>query len=1466
MPLRSLRPNRSERDLKRRSTLDPAGLFKRTDKDTRFIQSTDNLGAARIAASEDGFRPTSSDVARPSTGHHGRPPPSPPLQQRTPNTRRFSLMRFRHASDSQLSAKAREHAAAADDDDGHHDGDDDDNDNDDDGAPRCLRCPLCLLSLPYPSTLRVSPAIITTAPTVLEPEHAHEHDQEEKPTPRRSRMQHFTLRRRSFDPSLGEKPTPLRKSMDRKRKPLGFRRSQVNLLDDESARVSTSSQRPDVLTESRESAESTSSLAPPATRESESSKSDGSSGGHISFDQTPRPSHTSRTGSARFGFGRRKQRASLFPLPMKIEPPQFPDTAPATPRASTGARSIASTQHSPTGSSPPLTARRTHHGEAGAQTPPIPSSSQVALAAGALNLPSPGAGSLFRNDSYRSTRSARSSPNPNGQPRVGLRGRSSTMGSMGGHSDDAGSPTPPGGPSGRTSTSTAAGRSSFSNLFGLSARFRQNSEPYSPRHPSPAHGILGNSAFSSHQNSMNISRETLILPEREEGETPGRYLERIEANNFDKSVVASYLSRTDDPFLLAVLRSYMRKFAFFGDPIDMAIRKLLMQVELPKETQQIDRVLQGFADRYHECNPGIYINTDKAYFISFSIIILHTDVFNKNNKRKMQRPDYIKNSSCEGVSPDVLGCFYDNIVYTPFIHIEDEVDLKNITSKKSKRTAVLKGPMSDPTKKVSKEPLDPYTLIFEGKLDALRPTIRDVMQLDDPYNYTGTTATLDTKNIYKLFSKYGVIQIVSSRSRPEAFMSEAAQENPQGTSVGIVEMPVTKVGVLWRKDTKKKKARSPWQEWGAVLTRSGLSLFRNSTWAKNLMSQHDQHLKRGDGGPVVFQPALPDFKQDHIIPMDGAVALVDNTYKKHKHAFVMFSKSGEETFLADSEKDLNEWLGVLNYTAAFETLGVRSRGMIGGLYEGQKSRGMRRLESSHSTKTVATTSGDVPIQSGKIDNQFAQQMMDARKELMQVRITESEDKLTQAIKGLEARLRDARHLQILAPIQPKTRELVIHAAGRLSAKLKWTRIEIWRMKCHRDILAQELEDEKQGSMERQAQTTESQPQPAQSQLSPQQSRKASIAGGLARLTSKTSSVTSGSKPPPLSPGSLARPGTKSSRDTEFGGDETFRTPPETSRQSSPSDPSAHFHLPTMSFGHATSERRSSFASSSAHSPRMYPADHRPSISTTGDGTIDSDYDSDSEHGSQYATPPPGEAEEVDPKTPDFSPLEGPRTEAHGSDNEALTALTGSPRSRTKQRRSLHRTLRDSRGNSSHRRGHKSRDSASTIASDNTESEGLARSKGSFTVHGKKASVIQFGSDWHNMTAEERLKTKKQLQEASEAASADERDGSVISSGTATAFSPGSDGNEHSRNLSADTLKPRKLSADTTKQRHVSSQTITPSSFRESFKMGESDSDSASDMSDIAEESPIHPRTSGDQLKSLGGKAERPARSPRMTTV
>ena len=53
--------------------------------------------------------------------------------------------------------------------------------------------------------------------------------------------------------------------------------------------------------------------------------------------------------------------------------------------------------------------------------------------------------------------------------------------------------------------------------------------------------------------------------------------------------------------------------------------------------------------------------------------------------------------------------------------------------------------------------------------------------------------------------------------------------------------------------------------------------------------------------------------------------------------------------------------------------------------------------------------------------------------------------------------------------------------------------------------------------------------------------------------------------------------------------------------------------------------------------------------------------------------------------------------------------------------------------------------------------------------------------------------------------------------------------------------PRKFSVDALKQRHVSSQTITPENFRDPFAAADPNSDNASDMSDIAEESPTKER-------------------------
>ena len=48
------------------------------------------------------------------------------------------------------------------------------------------------------------------------------------------------------------------------------------------------------------------------------------------------------------------------------------------------------------------------------------------------------------------------------------------------------------------------------------------------------------------------------------------------------------------------------------------------------------------------------LKADHPYILAFSLIMLHTDAFNKSNKRKMTRAAYVKNARLPGVASDVL--------------------------------------------------------------------------------------------------------------------------------------------------------------------------------------------------------------------------------------------------------------------------------------------------------------------------------------------------------------------------------------------------------------------------------------------------------------------------------------------------------------------------------------------------------------------------------------------------------------------------------------------------------------------------------------------------------------------------------------------------------------------------------------------------------------------------------------------
>lgn len=882
-----------------------------------------------------------------------------------------------------------------------------------------------------------------------------------------------------------------------------------------------------------------------------------------------------------------------------------------------------------------------------------------------------------------------------------IRGRSSTLSSLGRDStDDFLAP-----PTTRTSTST--GRKSFGDLLGIS-RLRQNSELTRQGTLTPATpGSIG-----SQNNSLQLARDTLILPERQDEESAAKYLARLE----DMAVmgaIAAALSKSNDQFFLNVLRSYMRKFSFFGDPMDMALRKLLMEAELPKETQQIDRFLQAFANRYHECNPGIYSSPDQAYFIAFSLLILHTDVFNKNNKYKMQKSDYIKNTRGEGIVEDVLECFYDNISYTPFIHVEDDIDISTDrkTNGKSKRKPILPGAANEAARRAAKEPIDPYMLIIDGNLDILRPNLKDAMYLDDPFNYLGTSSSLNMKDLQKTFFRTGVLQIVSARSRPDAFMSEKTATNPQEADPGIVDIKVTKVGLLWRKDAKKRKTRSPWQEWGAILTGAQLYFFRNTSWIKNLMHQYDNHIKAGhDGIPLIFNPPLEEFKPDALMSTNGAVALMDTTYKKHKNAFV-YVKQGclDEVLLADTEDELNDWMAKLNYAAAFRTTGVRMRGLVGGSYDGQGRRGLRRLDSSDASQMIQTPSGPVTIARSKIDRKMVEDIQSARRDIMREKIDECDAKVEECQRQLDEQLRNARHLQILAPVQPRSRDQLLSAAARMSAQLKWTRMEIWKEKCHRDILRQDL---------------------AEDAIPVGLSASASNSAAATDETPTTPTLANIASPVPASP---AHGGSDRRLSTSTESPKGIKSPScTTGEKEAVGDAEAD------QGGNADVEEELDLPHDIVTTPKA--SKHQSKVGTEDD--------------ERPASNSSNHLDEYDAKERALlrrsGVLEGSPTDKTSATNEASETGTGQDRDkgdRTKVRRSLHRTLRESAGHLSSHRSKRGKDGTSTATDETTKDSTLARGTGSFVVHGKKASVINLGTEISSMTRDDKLATWKQQHQA-----------------------------------------------------------------------------------------------------------------------
>ncbi|KAI0724444.1 hypothetical protein C8T65DRAFT_734068 [Cerioporus squamosus] len=489
------------------------------------------------------------------------------------------------------------------------------------------------------------------------------------------------------------------------------------------------------------------------------------------------------------------------------------------------------------------------------------------------------------------------------------------------------------------------------NLFGGSS-----SNSHTPT-SSSSPNVLDGQGLTSPPSSLGSSRPSLSKPSveipkpRTDEESPEVYLQRL-VEAVSKTEVATVLASSADAFHARALHVYIERFNFVGDPLDVALRKLLMDVGLPRETQQIDRVIEAFAARYVQCNPNLFASDDHPYILAFSLIMLHTDAFNKSNKRKMTKPDYIKNTRLPGVAPEVLDCFYDNIVFAPFIFIEDPLDVNGqrglvpeaISRRMSTINAASPGGLngSGSTLLGKNNKIDPYYLITRNLLNELRVDVHALVPPESPYFYQGTAGPWNEDELQRAFALATMVEVVGMETRylasPWFNMSVAGGPSPMfqsslaalpplpPASGGVFVIKVTKVGLLLRKEDiiegGRRALSRKWREWCVLLTGSQLLFFRDTTWAGTIQTQ----VERTNGQVLLPHTSLP--QPDEMVSVRDTIAVFDKSYTKYANTLRLVMPDGRQFLLqAPDEREMNEWIARINYASAFKTAGVRMRSL-----------------------------------------------------------------------------------------------------------------------------------------------------------------------------------------------------------------------------------------------------------------------------------------------------------------------------------------------------------------------------------------------------------------------------------------------------------------------------------------------------------------------------------------------------------
>ncbi|NXP65251.1 PSD1 protein, partial [Chloropsis cyanopogon] len=139
------------------------------------------------------------------------------------------------------------------------------------------------------------------------------------------------------------------------------------------------------------------------------------------------------------------------------------------------------------------------------------------------------------------------------------------------------------------------------------------------------------------------STDTLSNGHKADLEAAKRLAKRLyNLDGFKKADVARHLGKNNE-FSRMVAGEYLKFFVFTGMSLDQALRSFLKELALMGETQERERVLAHFSQRYYECNPNAIPSEDGAHTLTCALMLLNTDLHGHNIGKRMSCSDFIGN-------------------------------------------------------------------------------------------------------------------------------------------------------------------------------------------------------------------------------------------------------------------------------------------------------------------------------------------------------------------------------------------------------------------------------------------------------------------------------------------------------------------------------------------------------------------------------------------------------------------------------------------------------------------------------------------------------------------------------------------------------------------------------------------------------------------------------------------------------